>query len=425
MQASREIELEGHIIDSGIMTLVFDRIMDMGGSFEILTFDVGKRKTDPSYARLRVVADDPDRLAVILSDLHRHGARQLEVEGVTLVAAEADRVIPLGFYSTTNYPTSIKYEDQWLQVEENEMDCLIVVDPVVKAAICTPLSKLKKGDLVVMGEGGVRIIPPERPREQGTFEFMAGTVSPERPSETLIRNIAAEIRELKAKGGKIALVGGPAIVHTGADVALASLVREGFIDVLFAGNALATHDIEYNLYGTSLGMDISTGKPVVGGHKHHLYAISEIMRAGSIRAAVERGVVTGGVMYECIRNDVPFVLAGSIRDDGPLPDVITDVMEAQDAMRVHIRGCGMVLMIGTLLHSIAVGNCLGSSVKTICVDINPSSVTKLMDRGTMQAVGIVSDAGTFLPLLAEQLIPNFRKMTEKLPGQRHTMRPLM
>jgi lysine-ketoglutarate reductase/saccharopine dehydrogenase-like protein (TIGR00300 family) len=232
---------------------------------------------------------------------------------------------------------------------------------------------------------------------------MHGTVSPERPSETLIAQIAREILEVRRQGGKIAVVGGPAIIHTGADKALAELIHRGYIDVLFAGNALATHDIEYNLFGTSLGMEISTGKPVLGGHKHHIYAISEIMRAGSIRKAVEKGVITGGIMYECIMNNVPYVLAGSIRDDGPLPDVITDVMEAQDAMRVHIRGCGMVLMIATLLHSIAVGNCLPSNVKTVCVDINPTSVTKLMDRGTTQAIGIVSDAGTFLPLLAKQL----------------------
>jgi lysine-ketoglutarate reductase/saccharopine dehydrogenase-like protein (TIGR00300 family) len=232
---------------------------------------------------------------------------------------------------------------------------------------------------------------------------MKGTVSPERPSETLIAQIAREILEVKRCGGKIALVGGPAIIHTGADCALAEIIRKGYIDVLFAGNALATHDIEYNLFGTSLGMDISTGKPVTGGHKHHLYAISEVMRAGSIRQAVEKGVITGGVMYECVKRNVPFVLAGSIRDDGPLPDVITDVMVAQDRMREHIEGCTMVLMIGTLLHSVAVGNCLPSTVKTVCVDINPASVTKLMDRGTMQAIGIVSDAGTFLPLLAKQL----------------------
>jgi lysine-ketoglutarate reductase/saccharopine dehydrogenase-like protein (TIGR00300 family) len=270
-------------------------------------------------------------------------------------------------------------------------------------AQCTPLSKLKKGDRVVVGELGVMVVPPARPREQSNFEFMHGTVSPERPSETLIAKIAGEILDVHRKGGKIALVGGPAIIHTGAANALAEIIRKGYIHVLFAGNALATHDIEYNLFGTSLGMDISTGKPVTGGHKHHIYAISEIMRAGSIRQAVDQGVVTGGIMYECIRNDVPFVLAGSIRDDGPLPDVITDAMEAQDQIREHVQDCSMVLMVATLLHSIAVGNCLPSYIKTICVDINPSSVTKLMDRGTMQAIGVVSDAGTFLPLLARQL----------------------
>jgi lysine-ketoglutarate reductase/saccharopine dehydrogenase-like protein (TIGR00300 family) len=232
---------------------------------------------------------------------------------------------------------------------------------------------------------------------------MHGTVSPERPSETLIAKIAKEILEVRKTGGKIAFVGGPAIIHTGADKAFAEMIRKGYIDVLFAGNALAAHDIEYNLFGTSLGMDISTGRPVMGGHRHHLYAISEIMRSGSIKNAVDNGVINGGIMYECVKKNVPFILAGSIRDDGPLPDVITDVMAAQDAMRNHIEGCSMVLMIATLLHSIAVGNCLPSNVKTVCVDINPSSLTKLMDRGTMQAIGIVSDAGTFLPLLTKQL----------------------
>jgi lysine-ketoglutarate reductase/saccharopine dehydrogenase-like protein (TIGR00300 family) len=403
METSREIELEGHIIDSGIMTLVFDKIMDMGGNFEMLVFNIGKQKTDPSYARLRVNAATPELLSSILSELHRYGARELEVHDVILVPAEGDRIVPKGFYSTTNHPTSIRYGGETTEVEAIEMDCLIVVDPKKRRALCTPLSKLRKGDRVVVGERGVLVSPPDRPREETTFEFMKGTVSPERPSETLIAQIAREILEVKRCGGKIALVGGPAIIHTGADCALAEIIRKGYIDVLFAGNALATHDIEYNLFGTSLGMDISTGKPVTGGHKHHLYAISEVMRAGSIRQAVEKGVITGGVMYECVKRNVPFVLAGSIRDDGPLPDVITDVMVAQDRMREHIEGCTMVLMIGTLLHSVAVGNCLPSTVKTVCVDINPASVTKLMDRGTMQAIGIVSDAGTFLPLLAKQL----------------------
>ena len=403
MQVSREVELEGHIIDSGIMTRVFDRIMDMGGNFEIIVFDVGKRKSDPSYAHLRVNADTEEQLRAILSEIHRFGVRLLEIKDVCTVPAEGDRIVPKGFYSTTHHPTSIKYQGIWIPVQHIEMDCLVVVDKRTMSAACTPISKLKKGDLVVVGEEGVRVNPPERPRHISTFEFMQGTVSPERPSETIIARIATEIIELKKKGGKIAVVGGPAIIHTGAALALASIIRKGYVDVLFAGNALATHDIEYNLFGTSLGMDLSTGKPVTGGHKNHFYAISEVMRAGSIKSAVGKGVITGGIMYECVQRDVPYVLAGSIRDDGPLPDVITDSMEAQDRMREQVRGCNMVLMIATLLHSVAVGNLLPSYVKTICVDINPSSVTKLMDRGTLQAIGVVSDAGTFLPLLEKQL----------------------
>ncbi len=403
MDSCREIELEGHIIDSGVMTLVFDRIMDMGGEFEILTFNVGKLKTDTSYARLRVTAPNDRQLDAILSELHRLGARTPEINDVTLVPAEGDRILPKGFYSTTNHPTFVKYHDQWLPVERIEMDCHIVVDEKEKRAICTPISKIKAGDAVVVSEVGVRVVYPERPRKVSTFEFMHGTVSSERPSEVIIAKIAREILKLKKRGEKIALVGGPAIVHTGAADALAKMIRDGYIDVLFAGNALATHDIESNLFGTSLGMDVRTGTLVTGGHKHHIYAISEIMRAGSIKNAVDQGVVTGGIMYECVKKGIPFVLAGSIRDDGPLPDTITDVVEAQDAMRRHIHDVGMVVMVGTLLHSIAVGNCLPSYVKTVCVDINPASVTKLMDRGTTQAIGVVSDAGTFLPLLEKQL----------------------
>ena len=403
MAESQEIELEGHIIDSGIMTQLFDKVMDMGGNFEILAFDVGKKKTDPSYVRLRIVASNKEKLRSILSELHRLGARPREVKDVHLIPATSDRIVPKDFYTTTNHPTQVKVAGEWIPVTAIEMDFLIVVDVEKKQARCMPLGKIHKGDHVVVGEQGVRVSYPERPRVSSTFEFMHGTVSPERPSETLIAQIAKEILEVRKKGGKIALVGGPAIIHTGADKALAEMIRKGYVDVLFAGNALATHDVEYNLFGTSLGMDISTGKPVMGGHRHHLYAISEIMRAGSIQNAVDKGVLTGGVMYECIKHKVPFVLAGSIRDDGPLPDVITDSMEAQDAMRRQIGGCRMVLMIATLLHSIAVGNCLPSDVKTVCVDINPAALTKLMDRGTMQAIGVVSDAGTFLPLLAKQL----------------------
>ncbi|EHQ34274.1 ornithine cyclodeaminase [Methanoplanus limicola] len=403
MDSSREIELEGHIIDSGIMTRVYDKIIDMGGNFELITFDVGKKKQDISYARLIVTAESEELLEEILSELHRLGAKMPEVEDVALKAAEADRVVPKGFYSTTNHPTFLKYNDRWIDVEDIEMDCLIIIKPDEDRAVCTPLSRLKKGDLVVIGEKGVRIVPPERSRKVNSFEFMQNTVSSERPSETIIAKIADEMLEIRKNGGKIGIVGGPAIIHTRAAPALAEIIREGYVDVLFGGNALATHDIEYNLFGTSLGMELDSGKLTPGGHKNHIYAISEVIRAGSIRNAVEQGIIKKGIMYECVKNDVPFILAGSIRDDGPLPDVITDVVEAQDMMREYLHGLDMVIMIGTLLHSVAIGNCLPSFVKTICVDINPASVTKLMDRGTSQAIGVVSDAGAFLPLLAKSL----------------------
>lgn len=403
MTETREIELDGHIIDSGIMEHVLDSILDMGGDFEIVEFSVGKKKTDTSYARVLITAETLDELDRISSRLHRHGARFVDIENVRLVAAEGNRIVPKGFYSTTNYPTMIKLNGEWIPVEKIEMDCLIMVLPDEGRALCTPMSRLKPGDLVVIGEQGVRVKPPERSRDHEEFEFMGGTVSSERPTETTIAKIAKELIEVKQKGLKVALVGGPAIIHTGGDEACAALFREGYLDILFAGNALATHDIEYNLFGTSLGMNIKTGDLVAAGHKHHIYAISEVMRAGSIKAAVESGLITSGIMYECVKKDVPFVLAGSIRDDGPLPDVITDVVLAQEEMRRYIPEIGMVIMVATMLHSIAVGNCLPAYVRTICVDINPSTVTKLMDRGSMQAVGVVSDAGTFVPMLLSQL----------------------
>ncbi|MBP2132290.1 lysine-ketoglutarate reductase/saccharopine dehydrogenase-like protein (TIGR00300 family) [Methanomicrobium sp. W14] len=413
MEASREIELQGHIIDSGIMTRVFDKVLDMGGNFEITTFDIGKRKQDPSYARLIISSETEDKLENILSELHRLGARMPEMEDIRLEEAEGDKILPKGFYSTTNHPTFVKYNGNWISVENIEMDCHIVIEKKTPRALCTPLAKIKKGDLIVIGERGVRIVPPERSRKVNQFEFMQNTVSSERPSETIIKKIAGEMKEIKERGGKIGIVGGPAIVHTRAAPALAKIIRAGYIDALFAGNALATHDIEYNLFGTSLGMNLDTGTLAVGGHKNHITTISEVIRAGSIRKAVECGLIKKGIMYECIKNNVPFVLAGSIRDDGPLPDVITDVMVAQEEMRKHLRGLDMVIMIGTLLHSIAIGNCLPSYVKTICVDINPASVTKLSDRGSAQAIGVVSDAGAFLPLLAKYLIDDEKDNNKK------------
>jgi lysine-ketoglutarate reductase/saccharopine dehydrogenase-like protein (TIGR00300 family) len=395
-----DIEMEGHLIDSLILTKALDKIMDMGGEFEIKSFRIGKRKDDSSYVLIAIIGKDSAHLDRILLELNALGARVIEMKDVAVKTAPSDMVVPRGFYSTTNHPTFVRHSGGWIEVEDIQMDCLIVID--CDKARCTPIGHIRKGDQVVVGTSGVKVVPPERPRERSFFEFMSNDVSSERPSGETLRQLAREIIETKLKGGKIAVIGGPAIIHTGAGPALAELIREGYVDLLLAGNALAVHDIERQLFGTSLGMNCD-GKLTSGGHRNHLYAISEIMASGSIKQAVMDGKLKGGIMYECIKGDIPFILAGSIRDDGPLPDVITDTLKAQDMMFEKLRGTDMVIMMVTMLHSIAVGNMLPSSVKTICVDINPSTVTKLMDRGTAQAIGLVTDIGTFLPLLAQEV----------------------
>ena len=401
---NREVKLSGHIIDSLTLPKALDMIMDLGGDFKILEFKVGKLKGDISHAKLHVEASNENLLGEILDELSEIGAVIVELKDVELLESQKDKTLPADFYSTTHHPTEIHYNDKWIVVEDIEMDCMIVVDQESNRAFCKPIGQIKKGDLVVVGREGIKVIPPERPRGKlGVFEFMSSEASSEKPIKSIINKIASEIKEVKDRGGKIAVVSGPAVVHTGSAPILANMIKEGFIDIIFAGNALATHDIESALYGTSLGMCVKTGEAVRRGHKHHIYAINEINKAGSIKEAVENGVLKKGIMYECIKNDVPFVLAGSIRDDGPLPDVITDVIDAQEEMRKYVQDVDMVIMISTMLHSIATGNILPSHVKSICVDINPATVTKLSDRGSAQVVGIVTDVGTFLPMLYNEL----------------------
>ncbi|MDR2966575.1 MAG: TIGR00300 family protein [Methanobacteriaceae archaeon] len=402
----REIILSGHIIDSLILPNTLDIIMDRGGDFKIMDLDVGKRKSDVSRAKIVVSADSPSLLNQILDELSEIGASISEIKEVELVASLKDKVAPEDFYSTTNHITHVLNNGDWLLVEDIEMDCMIVIDDVKgnNKAYCKPIGKIKKGDLIVVGREGIKVTPPERARgKQGVFEFMNSEVSSEKPLMSMIRKIASEIKEIKGKGGKIAIVGGPAIVHTGSADLLAQLIKNGFIDVIFAGNALATHDIENALYGTSLGVCVKTGEVVSRGHTHHMRAINVINRSGSIKEAVKDGTLKEGIMYECVKNNVPFVLAGSIRDDGPLPDVITDVIEAQEIMREYAKNVDMVIMIATMLHSIATGNILPSRVKSVCVDINPATVTKLADRGSAQVLSIVTDIGTFLPTLYNEL----------------------
>ena len=413
MTVSREVELSGHIIDSGMMQACFGAIMDLGGSFEVEEFRIGRSEVEESYARLTVLADTEGELRSIVHELHQNGATPSHPVDATLEPAPDDQVVPPEFYSTTNHPTDIRHDGEWVPVERIEMDCAVVVEREDDSdggegeprAYTKVLNAIEEGELVVTGETGIRVRPPERPRNrEGAFGFMQGGVSSERPSESTITKIADAIAETKREGGSVLAVCGPALVHSGARESLAELVREGYIDMLSAGNGFAVHDLERDLYGTSLGMNTETLDHPRKGHKHHIYTISEVIRAGGIGEAVEAGLVESGVMYECIENDRPFVLAGSIRDDGPLPDTITDSVEAQDAIREQAHEADMVLMFSTLLHSVAVGNCLPSSTRVVCVDINPATVTQLLDRGSAQAVGMVTDIGTFVPMLAEQLL---------------------
>jgi lysine-ketoglutarate reductase/saccharopine dehydrogenase-like protein (TIGR00300 family) len=407
MTVSREVELSGHIIDSGMMQSCFGAIMDLGGSFEVDEFQIGRSEVEESYARLTVLADSEDDLRSIVHELHQNGATPSHPVDASLEPAPDDQVVPPDFYSTTNHHTEIRHDGEWIPVERIEMDCAVVVEREgadAPRAYTKVLNAIEEGELVVTGETGIRVRPPERPRNrEGAFGFMQGGVSSERPSESTIAKVAEAIAETKREGGSVLAVCGPALIHSGAREDLARLVGEGFIDMLSAGNGFAVHDLERDLYGTSLGMNTETLDHPRKGHKHHIYTISEIIRAGGIEEAVDAGLVESGVMYECIDNDRPFVLAGSIRDDGPLPDTITDSVAAQDAIREQAHEADMVLMLSTLLHSVAVGNCLPSETRVVCVDINPATVTQLLDRGSAQAVGMVTDIGTFVPLLAEQL----------------------
>ncbi len=400
---TQRILLKGHIIDSLTLPRTLDTIMDCGGDLEIEELVVGKLKTDPSTARIRIESDDEDMLDRILDEATDLGAELIEEDNVTLIESEKDKTVPDKFYSTSNYNTSIKYNNEWINIDNIEMDCIITVDTENNTATCKPLNTVKKGDKVVVGRNGVKVTPPERSREKNKFEFMNSEASSEKPKQTIIRDVAEEIKQIKDNGGKILVVGGPAVVHTGCADVLASLIRENYVDKLFAGNALATHDIENALYGTSLGVDIQTGDLVTHGHRHHLSAINTINKAGSIKEAVESGVLKSGIMYECVVNDAPYVLAGSIRDDGPLPDVITDSQVAQQRMREELQDVDMVIMIATLLHSVATGNILPARIKSVCVDINTDSVTKLSDRGSAQVISIVTDIGSFLPMLRFEL----------------------
>jgi lysine-ketoglutarate reductase/saccharopine dehydrogenase-like protein (TIGR00300 family) len=399
---SELVEVGGHIIDSLILAKVLDVILDAGADYRMVDVEIGRTNADASRARLEVTADDQGTLDRLLIELQVHGANRVDQSDAQVDRATQEGVLPEGFYSTTNLPTQVRLAGHWVDVENPEMDCALVVldDGRVRTE---PMHRVHLGDRVVVGREGVRVQPLERPRGASPFEFMTSDVSSEKPKDRLVTEVAARIRAAKAAGGKVLAVCGPAVVHTGAAPYLATLVRSGWVDVLFAGNGFAAHDIESNVLGTSLGVSLDDRGPIEGGHSNHLRVINEIRRRGSIAAAVADGYLRSGVMYECVTKGVPFVLGGSVRDDGPLPDVYTDVVEATDAMRALLPGVSVALMLASTLHAIATGNLLPAGVETYCVDINQAVVTKLADRGSHQALGIVTDVGLFLHTLAERL----------------------
>lgn len=400
-----DVELRGHILDSLLLPKVLDEILTRGGTYELKEIQVGQRSVDPSYARIQIRAKTEAVLDDILEQIHDHGATAVAADNCQSLEADMAGAFPEGFYSTTNHHTQVRLNGEWRDVDNIEMDCGIVIDPARNKAICTPMIEVKRGDAVVVGHKGIRVLASEiAATRKSLFEFMASPVSSEKPKGVTVREIAAAMKRSRQAGERILAVLGPALVHTGGVEPLCEMIRLGYLNLLFAGNALATHDMEQALFGTSLGISMDRGLPENEGHEHHLRAINRIRRVGGIGQAVQKGILTSGIMYHCIKFNIPFILGGSIRDDGPLPEVITDTLKAQSAMRVEIhKGVGFCLMMATALHSIAVGNLLPASVKVACIDINPATVTKLMDRGSIQTVGVVSDAEPFLRELVAEL----------------------
>jgi lysine-ketoglutarate reductase/saccharopine dehydrogenase-like protein (TIGR00300 family) len=408
VQVSETVEINGHLMDSGVLARVLDDVLDYGGDYTIEKFDVGRTHEDESYARIVVLAESDEDLQRLLMRLQTHGVNQVDPGAAVTRSAPSDGVFPEDFYSTTNLETVVRLEGGWVPVEHPEMDCgLLVKGGRVRTV---PVSDVRRGDEIVCGAGGIRVVMPTREHKAlGDFEFMSSIASSEKPQALLVRQIAERMREVKHDSGRILWVAGPAVVHTGASAPLAALVEAGWVDVLFSGNALATHDIEAALFGTSLGVDLSRGQGVEHGHEHHIRAINTIRAAGSIQAAVDSGTLTTGLMHAMVKAGKPYVLVGSVRDDGPLPDVYTDVVAGQRAMREQLGGVGFAIMVATMLHSIATGNILPASIPLVAVDINPATVTKLADRGSAQAIGIVTDIGLFLEQLAHELIPGYHR----------------
>lgn len=408
MAVTETYELAGHIVDSLLLAKVLDQVLEAGADYRLDQIDIGRTPTDASRVVIEITADDEAHLDRLFEQLQVHGVNPLTPGDATVEVATLDGVLPAGFHSTTNLATEVRLDGRWVPVANPEMDCGLVVteaaEPGAPPAVRTvPMHRVRAGDRIVVGVHGVRVVAPRPAATDASFGFMDSDVSSEKPKGLQLASLADRLRLARQRGERILVVCGPAVIHTGGGPEVARLVRGGWVDVLFAGNGFATHDLESNVMGTSLGVSITSGAGTEGGHSNHLRVINEIRRHGSIAAAVEAGYITGGVMYELTQRRVPFLLGGSIRDDGPLPDTVADVVAAADRMRELTAGVGVALMLATTLHAIATGNVLPGAVDTWCIDINQAVVTKLADRGSHQARGIVTDVGPFLRHLADAL----------------------
>ncbi len=401
MALTEIIEAEGHLIDSHIMERIFDMVVEYQGRFEVEKFHIGRTNSEASQLRMRVETPTRELMDQLLGQLLGLGCVPVDAGDAALERIQKDCCAPEDFYSTTNHRTMVRLDGEWIDVEKQRMDATVVVNG--KRAECKKLRDLRAGDQVVVGMRGIRVVPDTKDRDRSSFSFMSNEVSSERQVETAVMQTVAIMKAVREQGKKIIVVAGPVVVHTGGSNPLSELIRLGWVDALLAGNALAVHDIEAALLGTSLGIRQKDGRQEEHGHRNHMRAINAIYNCGSIEGAVAQGRLKTGVMYECVKHKVPFVLAGSLRDDGPLPDTVTDMNEAQDLYTRHIENAGVVLCLSSMLHSIATGNMLPSWVKMVCVDINPAVATKVSDRGSSQTVGVVTDVGLFLDLLIRKI----------------------
>lgn len=397
----RRFKSEGHLIDSGILRSILNLIVEEKADYEIINFTIGKTNENVSKLEIDVICETEQQLENVTGKLVQHGCYEKAETETKYEMAPKDGCVPEEFYSTTNHRTEVFYNGRWREVAGQRMDAVISLQN--DGPVCKKQRDVKAGEKIVCSSESVRVFPPQRSRQSDIFSFMSNNVSSERSVEVTVGEIAKELVRIKKEGGKTVAVVGPVVVHTGGSEAFADLLREGYIHGLLSGNALAVHDIEYQLFGTSLGIELKTGKTRNQGHRNHMRAINRINFHGSIEKAIEAGDLKSGIMYETVLNNIPYCLAGSIRDDGPLPETEMDIIRAQNRYAEIIRGANMVLMLSSMLHSIGTGNMLPSWVKTVCVDINPAVVTKLADRGSAQTVGIVSDIGLFIRVLTQKV----------------------